>query len=236
MLRRGWPGAIAQHWGPHPANPHGGQGWGKWASHGRHGGVWEKGPEQGQEHPRSPPYPESPGGKWDSSSLAPGQSPGPAEGVALTTQEGGPMPGITCLRPPDQPPGREAGRSPGSHSERVAGLQAGTWAQVRRGQCWVQTLLPPRQRQLSQASCHSAPGWGEWGTSSSPSPSLGLWTFLYHYPILSPARGLARAKDWDWTLQQEFQGSWALGAQRVSPCWGATCCSRPQNRDRRGPG
>lgn len=28
------------------------------------------------------------------------------------------------------------------------------------GQCWVQILSPLTQRQLSQASCHSDPGWG----------------------------------------------------------------------------
>lgn len=47
------------------------------------GEVWEKGPEQGEEQlavPQFPPYPESPGGMWDSSSLAPAWSPRPAEG------------------------------------------------------------------------------------------------------------------------------------------------------------
>ena len=63
----------------------------------------------------------------------------------------------------------------------------GTWAQVSRGQCWVQTLLLLMQRQLSQASCHSDPGWGEWGEPPlRPSPRR---LFCYPTPALSPAGG-----------------------------------------------
>lgn len=112
---------------------------------------WERGAQSrersSRRHPRSPPYQESPGDKRDNSSLAPARSPHPAERAVPAL---GPQTGL------------QGGTQEGvGEPERAAGLRAGTWAQASGGQCWAQTLLPPRQRQLAQASCHSDPGWGQ---------------------------------------------------------------------------
>lgn len=175
-----------------------GQVWGRQVSQGGN-----EGPRAGrgeQEAPQvPPPYQESPGDKRDNSSLAPARSPRPAERVVHR-------------RPSDRPPGRDPGGSRGGGEPRAA---AGTWAQASGGQCWVQTVLPPRQRQLAQASCHSDPGWGQWegGTPVSTSVSAPAGS-LQCRPAPNPAWGPSQGKELQLAVGTRISGGrWALGAQ-----------------------
>lgn len=85
LLGQGWPGTMRQPWGsPLRRSPWqaalrkaGLLGW-AWGKFGRRAQSRER--HRGK-YPRSPAYPESLGGKWDSSSLVPARSPHPAEGV-----------------------------------------------------------------------------------------------------------------------------------------------------------
>lgn len=101
----------------------------------------------------------------------------------------------------------------------------GTWAQVRRGQCWVQTLLPLRQWQLSQASCHSVPGCREWNILSVSTPQLVDFSIIL--PPLNPAWVPSQGKGLGLEVATVSWGRGAFGAQRLPQCWGATCCPRP---------
>lgn len=57
----------------------------------------------------------------------------------------------------------------------------------------MQTLSPLMQRQLSQASCHSDPGWGGEGELALHTPLPTTDFSVTQPPTPSPPKGLARA-------------------------------------------
>lgn len=119
LLGQGWLGTMRQPWGsPLRRSPWqaalrkaGLLGW-AWGKFGRRAQSRER--HRGK-YPRSPAYPESLGGKWDSSSLVPARSPHPAEGVVISLPGGWPQ---DPLRPAS---GEQPRKEPREPSAKAAG-------------------------------------------------------------------------------------------------------------------